>query len=144
MMILKNKLSADDLIEMEKQEKQQGFLRGISADVVKVLEKFEHNYCVFKDGKLVAAFGVLDATDKRGVAWAVLSPDLRREMVFLHKKVKAALDGAHKYTRIEATIEKSFTAGIRWIELLGFKREGLLHKYGRDGSDHYMFARCYG
>jgi len=40
MMILKNKLSADDLIEMEKQEKQQGFLRGISADVVKVLEKF--------------------------------------------------------------------------------------------------------
>ena len=39
--------------------------------------------------------------------------------------------------------KQDFQQGIRFAEWLGLEREGLMKKWGFDGSDQYMYARIF-
>ncbi len=44
--------------------------------------------------------------------------------------------------RVEAVVKSDFAAGVRWVEHLGFKREGTMRNYGIDGvGDYDLYAR---
>ena len=43
--------------------------------------------------------------------------------------------------RIQASVHTNDQQAIRYVEWLGFENEGLMKKYGPDGSDYYRFAR---
>ena len=45
----------------------------------------------------------------------------------------------YKLQRVQATVLKENKKAIKWIEFLGFEREGLMRKYV--GGDHYLYAR---
>ena len=46
----------------------------------------------------------------------------------------------YRTRRIEAAVECSFDAGIRWAQILGFQCEGRMTAYW-DYRDAYLFAR---
>jgi len=144
MMELKKELSASDIKNIKLQDHQSGFLNGMSDEILRIMEGFSFNYCVFKNEMPVGAFGVVPVTDKRGMAWALLAGNLGCDMLFVYKNMKALLDNQKTFSRIEMTADSSFIPAVKFAEMLGFQKEGLLRKYGLDGSDHYMFARCYG
>lgn len=145
MIEIKNTLVAEDILAIELQEEQKGFLCGLTEELLATMQEFPHNYCAFSHGKPVAAFGLIPLTEHRALAWAILSADLKKEMVYLHKKVKEFFDsGIHGFRRVESTVDVSFSKGVRWVELLGFNREGVMRKYSKNGDDHYLYARCYG
>lgn len=81
-----------------------------------------------------------------GVAEVITISDRRIEE---HKKeyVKALKKGiqihmdARGLWRLQATIRADVDFAERWIEVLGFEKEGLLRKFGPSGEDHFMFAR---
>lgn len=47
----------------------------------------------------------------------------------------------NNFVRVQATTHRQFERGRRFLEWLGFEREGVLRNYGPDGSDHIIYAR---
>ena len=47
----------------------------------------------------------------------------------------------YKYQRIQASISVKDAKAKRFAEWLGFENEGIMKKYGPDGSDYYRYAR---
>ena len=94
-----------------------------------------------RDGdRIVLCGGIIPSGPKVGVLWAVLAASAGNHMVWLHRAVLRFLD-IEPMRRVEATVEKGFPAGCRWLELLDFKYEGPLEAYGANGEDHLRYAR---
>jgi hypothetical protein len=76
-------------------------------------------------------------------AWAFLHPDVANyKLTFVRggrRLLHWALD-AFALNRIQATCLTTPERYGRTLELLGFEREGLMRKYGMDGTDHYLYA----
>jgi len=83
--------------------------------------------------------GIQQLAPGRGVCWAVLGANPGRHMRWLHYAVKRFIS-MEPYIRLEASVEEGFPAGCRWVELLGFKFEGAMPKYGLDGKTHLRYG----
>lgn len=92
------------------------------------------------DGEPVACCGIARAQFNTGVLWGFVGESAGRNMLRLHRAASRFI-GALPMTRIESTVEQGFAPGCRWLELLGFESEGLMRKYGPDGSNHLRYAR---
>ena len=90
--------------------------------------------------RIILVGGIIPTAPKIGVLWAVLSEAAGSHMVWLHRATKRFLT-LQEWQRIEATVEEGFPAGCRWLELLGFKHEGPMPKYGLNGETHIRFGR---
>jgi hypothetical protein len=75
-----------------------------------------------------------------GVLWAVLSNCAGGHMLWIHRATQRFLEFSTQ-RRLEASVEKGFPQGCRWLELLGFKYEGEMEAYGLDGETHLRYAR---
>ena len=82
----------------------------------------------------VATFG------QHGILWGLLAFDAGRHMVRLHRGVERFL-AIQRVRRIEATVEDGWPVGCRWLEMLGFEREGAMRGYGENGETHIRFGR---
>ena len=45
--------------------------------------------------------------------------------------------------RLQITVDARNKVAVQWANLLKFKQEGVLEKYGPSGSDYFMYARIY-
>lgn len=94
----------------------------------------------FDGEKIVICGGIAKYSANSGICWALLSADSGNHMLFLHRAVKRFIT-LTPWRRLEATVEKGFGAGCRWVELLGFRFEGEMLKYGEDGETHIRYGR---
>jgi hypothetical protein len=76
----------------------------------------------------------------RGICWALLSQQASKHMQWLHYATKRFITMKH-WQRLEATVQKDFREGCRWVELLGFKFEGEMPRYGDNGETHLRYGR---
>ena len=90
--------------------------------------------------RVVLCGGIVPTGPQHGLLWAVLSADAGRHMLWLHRATLRFLD-IEPRRRIEATVEKGFPQGRRWLKLLGFKFEGRMPGYGDNGETHLRYAR---
>ena len=104
-----------------------------------------HAITVFIDQIPVAILGWSVLSDGViGVA-ALLSDEIRRKPIGFHKKVLSLIDNflaQPSVRRMQFTVKTGYTEGWKWALSLGFKCEGIMRKYGPDGSDYWLFARC--
>jgi hypothetical protein len=84
--------------------------------------------------------GIIPFAPHRGVCWALMSERAACHMTWLHYAVKRFIT-MQRWQRLEATVEEGFTSGCRWVELLGFKFEGAMPRYGDDGETHLRYGR---
>jgi hypothetical protein len=104
-------------------------------------EKLPHSYTILIKGRIVACCGVIEYWKDRGEAWSIIDRYSKAEFVLLFRTVKKLLEDA-PIRRIEATINKNFPAGHRWIKLLGFELEAeTLKSYGLTGDDYSLYAK---
>jgi len=95
-------------------------------------------------GRCIGAYGLLEMWPGSARVWALFSEALiAQHPVLLGLHVKRDLertwqDGFH---RIEATCDVDYEAGVRFLERLGFEREGLMRRYSPGGQDNYLYAR---
>ena len=92
-----------------------------------------------ENGEILACAGIAEQGFGVGTLWAFIAADAGRRFLSLHRGARRLIQ-LHPLRRLEATTECDFPQGCRWLELLGFKSEGLLHAYGPDGADHYRYA----
>lgn len=134
---------ADDLWERNSTlaTADRGFM---TKDNVKAMALKGHAFSLLTNGHLVFSAGIFPIWDGMGEAWVVPSDLIRqykREFVRYVRGYMDQLAKENSYHRIQATARSDFPQGQRFLEFLGFTREGLMHRYGPDGSDHYLYAR---
>jgi len=59
------------------------------------------------------------------------------------KKDFAKIAKKHNLKRVQTAVRKDFIEGQKFAEWLGLEKEGLMRKWGFDGSDQYMYARLF-
>ena len=78
--------------------------------------------------------------------WVIASSEMWKHPIGVAKAIKkdfARVAKENNITRVQSAIRKDFTEGQRFAEWLGLEREGLMRKWGFDGSDQYMYARIF-
>jgi len=78
--------------------------------------------------------------------WVIATSDMWKYPLGVAKAIKkdfAKVAKENNITRVQSAIRKDFTEGQRFAEWLGLEREGLMRKWGFDGSDQYMYARLF-
>lgn len=106
-----------------------------------VEQHHKETYTLRINGRIVACFGLVPYWEGRAEAWAIIDKDCKHEFVALFKTMKRMIHDS-PVPRIEATINKNFREGHRWIKLLGFELEApTMKKYGVKGHDYSLYAR---
>ena len=59
------------------------------------------------------------------------------------KKNFARLAKINGINRVQTAVRADFQMGLKFAKWLGLQEEGLMKKYGFDGSDHYRYARIF-
>jgi RimJ/RimL family protein N-acetyltransferase len=83
---------------------------------------------------------VVKQWDNRAIAWGLISEYAGKQFVRIHKAVKRFLDTTD-FNRVEAFVDADFEAGHRWIQMLGFEREGYMRAFSPLGKDCILYAR---
>jgi hypothetical protein len=101
-------------------------------------------YSIIKDGHLVLSAGVWELWSGVGEAWLLPSAQLLARPRGPVRIVRQYLDDIalkEGFERVQATTHADFKRGHRWLTWLGFELEGVLRKFGPDGSDHNIYSR---
>lgn len=100
-------------------------------------------WCGFLDDQPVAAFGVSRLYAGLGGGWAYMSPRGVRLVPaitrFALRQVKRQLI-AEGFRRIEVRTAIDHDISHRWLERMGFAKEGIAVDYGTDGLDFVTYA----
>ena len=108
---------------------------------VEFLAKSGTALSAFADGEFLGCGGLQVFPWKTTAeAWVWAMPGVHDYPLFVHKIVARGLkQGGIK--RIQCTVKVGNDRAVRWVEILGFEREGLMKKYGPGGADFYMYAK---
>ncbi len=97
----------------------------------------------FWNGRLVGCAGIFEHWQGRGEAWAFLARDCKPAFPAIHRAAQRLLEVC-PFRRVEAAVACDFPAAIRWVRLLGFRRETIrLKGYGPEGRDYVIYARLF-
>ena len=97
---------------------------------------------VIYEGELALCAGLIKEREGVAQAWALYPLDVGK----YHIDPKIARDklyelmAEHDFWRVFATVRCDFPAGAKYIEWLGFEREGRLKCNEPDRSDSYLYA----
>lgn len=96
-------------------------------------------FAVVRDEEVLALGGVRDVWPDRGVAWGLLASGIGATMVPITRAVRRFMHVCPT-RRIEAEVAVGHEEGRRWMEMLGFEREGRMRAYW-GGKDFDLYAR---
>lgn len=76
--------------------------------------------------------------------WSLISDGVSQCPIAFHKSVRLLIEhGFERFElrRMQMSVRLGFGPGWKWAKALGFNCEGVMKKYGTDGSDYWLFAR---
>ena len=96
------------------------------------------------DGDAAAVAGVCHLCDGIGEAWALVSPEVERVPISFHRAVSrrlARIGAENGFRRLLASVDVNDPRGMRWLEMLGFRRAGLMEAFGPHGENLYRYVK---
>jgi RimJ/RimL family protein N-acetyltransferase len=99
-------------------------------------------FCGFQP---VACFGFVPIWSGVGEAWLIADDKARAKPIGMTKVARLFFDIlpiSYELHRVQIAVRTSDTRAHKWALFLGFKEEGIMRRYGPDGADHYIMARC--
>ena len=78
--------------------------------------------------------------------WVIATSEIWKNPLGVARAIKkdfARVAREHNIERVQTAIRKDFKQGQRFAEWLGLKNEGLMKKFGFDGTDQYRYARIF-
>ena len=101
--------------------------------------------CIINDEPIFAA-GMKMVWGQVAEGWVIATSEMWKHPLGVAKAIKkdfARVAKENNITRVQSAIRKDFKEGLRFAEWLGLEKEGLMRKWGFDGSDQYMYARLF-
>ncbi len=99
-------------------------------------------FSIIYEGELALCAGIIKERKGVGQAWALFPLDVGK----YHIDPKIARDKLnelmieHNFWRVFATVRCDFAAGVKYIEWVGFEREGRMRCNEPDKSDSFLYA----
>jgi hypothetical protein len=100
-------------------------------------------FTMLSDGEPVIAAGVYLLWPGVGEAWMHLSPWFYGHVKTAVREVREILSAIivrHGLRRVQAPICAQMPANKRFVEHLGFAPEGLMHRWGPEDGDYWLYA----
>ena len=128
-------------------------VRGVELDRVSSKEFLEGmkininegpSFTLEREGKIIWCGGIRIFWDGVGEAWCLVSEEGSHFPKLILSSTKKMLDFMQKdlkLHRVQATSRTDIPSFWKFLEHLGFEREGVLRKFGADGADSYLYAR---
>ena len=94
----------------------------------------------------IASAGMKLLWDGVAEGWVLATSKVWNHPLVIARAIKknfARLAMEHKIHRVQTAVRAEFGIGIKFAKWLGLENEGLMKRYGFDGSDHYRFARLF-
>jgi len=101
-------------------------------------------YTLLYDDKILCCGGVCFYREGFGEAWILCSHGVEDHPLITVRAVKNVIEDIMKFCqvhRVQATVRCDWDRAQKFIEFLGFQKEGTLRQYGPDRSDYYMYSR---
>jgi hypothetical protein len=100
---------------------------------------------LYYNGKLLGIIGVVMLWKGVGEVWTIIDDSVKQQFKRqLVVGVRTALDIAQQslgLTRVQVAIESAADYSQSWPLALGFTLEGVMQKFGMDGSDYTLYGR---
>ena len=96
----------------------------------------------FVDDRAIGCAGVicLDENRDRGHVWALMTAQTGPHMLAITRAIWGFLRTT-AIRRLETQVFIDWPPGPRWVEMLGFEREGLMRRYTPDNRDAWLYAK---
>jgi len=101
-------------------------------------------YTLLDGDDVLACAGVSVMWEGVAEGWIVLSKKARKHKVSVARYTDALFDDImrdNNLWRIQASIHTTDEKAIRFAQWLEFEYEGIMRKFGPDGSDYFRYAR---
>jgi len=96
--------------------------------------------------QIIACAGIKRIWGNVGEGWVLATYDIWNHPITIARAIKKNFEDLardYKFERIQTAVRADFGIGIRFAKWMGLSNEGLMKKYGFDGTDHYRFARIF-
>ena len=93
-----------------------------------------------ENGHIIAAAGFIPMWDGVAECWFIGSDRIQTRIKSVVKTTKDIMSKA-PYARMHANVKADWMQAIRFAEFLGFKKEGLMKKFGPEGADYIVMGR---
>ena len=103
-------------------------------------------FTVMDRGKLLLSFGIYPLWPGVAEGWMIPSNLIKSKAIALVRGAKSVFNNIStmmQLHRIQFMISSSHVQAIRFAEVLQFKREAVLSRYGPSGDDYYIYTRFY-
>lgn len=128
---------AEHLERFELQPAQSISQSYCTGEMGKALQQYD-SWSAIVDNRVIACAGIVEQWEGRAIAWAFLSTYAKGHMYGIHKAVGRFLEMC-SCERIEAHADCEFKEAARWLDMLGFQKEGRMPKF-RFGRDYYLYG----
>jgi hypothetical protein len=99
-------------------------------------------WSLVKDDEVIASFGIYEIDEGIGHLWAYISDSARghgRTLIkFGRRVINLAMDNHH---RLQSTVRADKDEYVRFTEMLGLSKEGLMRKATNNQMDLWMFSK---
>jgi len=115
-------------------------------DNLKYYQNEEHSYTAFLDNKPVCCFGSHILWNGVSESWLLTSYDIEKRPITITRMCRRYFDYVARELRLhrmQITCNTNDLLAMRFAIALKLDKEGVMKKYGPDGSDYAVFARTY-
>lgn len=133
---------AEHLSRIKVQAAQAAEVELIGPEQARAMEMSSEAFSLLANGEVKMCAGLTVSPEGRGNSWAVFGADAGPYLLRAARFAKKWFE-ASGLRRIEAIMLGGFTAGERWIKLLGFELEtpNGMKAFGPNGETYYLYAR---
>ena len=142
--------------EFKQQDADQIVSYGMNHKLMEVDASFKENricladkgnaYTLFVNNKPIVAGGIFILWQGVAEGWVLANQNIYDVKFLAAKEIKKRTDllcKKNKINRLQTSVKAEFKTGIRFANWLGLETEGLMKKYGPDGSDYLRMAKIY-
>lgn len=138
----------DDILSFEIQSEQESYLE-MGLQVFATIDPVTLRHyarTLMVDWKPIGVIGVSPQWEGVAWGWAFLGVEARKWPLFITRTARTMIEKAHQHLslrRMHVSVNVDHTNALDWAEILHFKVEGIMKKYGPGGEDCYMMARVW-
>ena len=103
-----------------------------------------HSWSAILHGKVAACFGIMSGWPGVAEIWSITGAAADEHPILFHRvalTLPNQIMAHYGLDRLQAVCRADNLRSCKWLEALGFKKEGVMKKYDALGLDNFMYAR---
>lgn len=144
------------IVPYRKEHGDQIINEGLNYELLKIDASYEElridhsrpgmSFTLLGDGTPIVCGGIIPLWNGVCEGWVIGGKRIFQAKIKAARLIKKRTDLLclnNNVSRLQTAVKAGFKEGYRFAKFLGLQDEGLMKKYGPDGSDYYRMAKIY-